>query len=198
MLSGTQHFLLTRRRFPGAWQLLTTWGRLEIPARAPPISLDIILAIAGFALSLSRIDYDAILLTGFHCILRTMEALTISPGFIALGSDCRGALALPWTKVGQQRGAHEVVTIDEPLVGFWLRQACEGVLNDAQLMTGGPHQFRTFFQQAVTTSGLQELGFKPYSLRRGGATHDFLFHHNVQRTLMRGRWGDVCTGRIHY
>ena len=95
VLSGTQHFLLTRRRFPGAWQLLTTWGRLEIPARAPPISLDIILAIAGFALSLTRIDYVAILLTGFHCILRTMMAHTISPGFVALGSDCRRALALP-------------------------------------------------------------------------------------------------------
>ena len=126
-----------------------------------------------------------------------MESLTISPGFVALGSDCRGALALPWTKIGQQRGAQEVVTIDEPLVGFWLKRACEGVLNDAQLMTGGPHQFRTFFQQAITTLGLQELGFKPYSLRRGGATHDFLSHHNVQRTLMRGRWGDVRTGRIY-
>jgi hypothetical protein len=26
-LSGIQHFLHTRRRMPGAWQLLSTWGR---------------------------------------------------------------------------------------------------------------------------------------------------------------------------
>jgi hypothetical protein len=37
----------------------------------------------------------------------------------------------------------------------------------------------------------------PYSLRRGGATHDFLVHRDIARCLFRGRWADVRTGRIY-
>ena len=36
--------------------------------------------------------------------------------------------------------------------------------------------------------GLGELGYKPYSLRRGGATEDFRQHGRLDRALLRGRW----------
>jgi hypothetical protein len=58
-------------------------------------------------------------------------------------------------------------------------------------------QFRSFFHKALHALHLQHCGFKPYSLRRGGATHDFMYHQHIQRTLMRGRWADMRTGRIY-
>ena len=39
--------LQRRRCLPAAWDLLTAWGRAELPRRAPPLSPTIMLAIAG-------------------------------------------------------------------------------------------------------------------------------------------------------
>ncbi len=36
-----------------------------------------------------------------------------------------------------------------------------------------------------------------YSLRRGGATHDYLTHHDVARSLFRGRWQQVSTAKLY-
>jgi hypothetical protein len=82
VLSGTQHFLLTRRRLQGSWQLLTTWGRLELPCRAPPMLSHIALAIAGLAVSIQRVDYAALTLLSFHCFLRSGELYTVSSSHI--------------------------------------------------------------------------------------------------------------------
>ena len=76
-LSGSQHLLLTRKRFAGAWRLLTAWQRAEIPARAPPMPVEVIIALAGVACERKRWDFVAALLVGFHGLLRTTEMLTI-------------------------------------------------------------------------------------------------------------------------
>lgn len=34
-MSGTQQYMHTRPEFPGAWSLLATWSKAELPARAP-------------------------------------------------------------------------------------------------------------------------------------------------------------------
>jgi hypothetical protein len=197
VLSGAQHFLLTRRRFLGAWHLLTTWGRMEVPCRAPPFPLLVVLALAGYAVAQRREEFAAILLAAFHCILRTGEMLSIAPQFIALDRSYRGALALPWTKIGQQRGAQEVVTVDEPLVGFWLCRVAVLRAAEAPLWSLSPSAFRSFFASALRALSLHDHGFMPYSLRRGGATFDFLCHQDMSRTLHRGRWSDVRTGKIY-
>ena len=43
------HFYVpqARRRLPLAWALHRTWGRREMPARACPIGIDLLLGIAG-------------------------------------------------------------------------------------------------------------------------------------------------------
>jgi hypothetical protein len=197
VLSGTQHFLLTRRRLQGSWQLLTTWGRLELPCRAPPMLSHIALAIAGLALSIQRVDYAALVLLSFHCFLRSGELYTVSSSHITLQSDRTGVIALPWTKVGMQRGAQEMVTIDDPFVGYWLSVACSLAPTNAPLLVASPHQFRVFFFRACETLGVADLKFKPYSLRRGGATFDYLTHRDLARTVLRGRWGDIRTARIY-
>jgi hypothetical protein len=196
-ISGVQHLLVTRRRFPGAWQLFTTWGRHEMPVRAPPFPPLIILAMAGLAVSEGRLDLCALILAAFHCCLRTGEMLSLCASNVGLSSAFTGALALPWTKIGQQRGAQEMVTIDDPLVGFWLYKACNGLLADRPILRTTGHDFRAWFAKALVTLNLQNMRFKPYSLRRGGACMDFTLYQDIQHTLFRGRWSDIRTGRIY-
>ena len=64
-------------------------------------------------------------------------------------------------------------------------------------MLYAPHTFRAFFADMLGTLGLQGRGFKPYSLRRGGATHHFREFANVSATTLRGRWESIKTARIY-
>ena len=53
-LSGLHHFEpFTRRKLGKSWRLYSIWRRYEIPARAPPLTQDICLAMAGYALCLA-------------------------------------------------------------------------------------------------------------------------------------------------
>jgi len=45
--------------------------------------------------------------------------------------------------------------------------------------------------------GIKEAGYKPYSLRRGGASFDYRQHGVVSRTTLRGRWNSAKTARIY-
>ena len=45
--------------------------------------------------------------------------------------------------------------------------------------------------------GIADVGYKPYSLRRGGASFDYRQHGVVSRTTLRGRWNSAKTARIY-
>ena len=45
--------------------------------------------------------------------------------------------------------------------------------------------------------GVEEFGFQPYSLRRGGATAYFRATRNMEATLDRGRWASARVARIY-
>jgi integrase len=196
-LSGVQHYLSTRRQMPGAWALLTTWGRLEVPARAPPVSRDLALALAGEACEQGREDFATLILLAFHCYLRPSELLRLGKSTISLGRTGAGVLSLEWTKVGQQKGAKETVRVEDQLVLFWLRRRLVGRSSGALLLESSPYSFRKFLADGFKKLGVEHHGYMPYSLRRGGATHDFLVHRDIARCLFRGRWADVRTGRIY-
>jgi hypothetical protein len=76
---------------------------------------------------------------------------------LLLQSDRAGVFALPSTKVGQQRGAQEMATIDDPFVGYWLSVAYSVSQADAALLVGPPHQFRVFVSRACETLGVADL-----------------------------------------
>ena len=195
-LSSVQHFLDTRRRFQGAWRLLSTWGRLELPNRAAPLTPLMVSAMAGLLVSVGEPVAAGVLLTAFHLCLRTAEALSLHGAHILVRRDYTGVVSLPWTKTSQQRGAREEISVDDPYVGFWLAAALR-LSNGALLTASGPAHFRRLFAFALAELRLQHLNLRPYSLRRGGATHDFLEHRNPQRTQMRGRWSDLRTMKIY-
>eukprot|EP00959_Pyramimonas_sp_CCMP1952_P347621 7281349-Pyramimonas_sp.AAC.1 len=45
--------------------------------------------------------------------------------------------------------------------------------------------------------GLEDHGFALYSIRRGGATHDFSYHGSLDRSIVRRRWSNSRTARIY-
>ena len=57
--------------------------------------------------------------------------------------------------------------------------------------------FRVFFSKGIAALGLMAHGYRPYSLRRGGATHDLLTDQDLQRSVLRGRWGQLRTAKIY-
>ncbi|CAK0903184.1 unnamed protein product [Prorocentrum cordatum] len=192
-LSGVQHLLRTRRRYPGAWQLLTVWGRLEIPQRAPPMPAQVCTALAGWALSRGEVAFAAVLLAAFHLCLRTGEALGLSGGVIFLKPCGRGAVSLPWAKTSCQKGAREQVTLDDPLVGAVVHAQLQ---RDSRLWPGTTRAFHDLFRTGLQQIGCRHLALSPYSLRRGGATHEFLLSGDLSKVMLRGRWGSARTVKI--
>ena len=67
-LSGIHYFLpQSRRQLPVAWKLFSVWRKIEVPSRAPPITEDLLLALASRALALNQLEFSCLLLVGFHC-----------------------------------------------------------------------------------------------------------------------------------
>ena len=64
-----------------------------------------------------------------------------------------------------------------------------------------PHQFRTVFNNLLAGLQLntptQTCGYKPYSIRRGGATSHFIACGSLDRVVVRGRWAQAKTARIY-
>ena len=44
---------------------------------------------------------------------------------------------------------------------------------------------------------LERLNYKPYSLRRGGATHDYMQKGILEPILLRGRWHSIAVARLY-
>ena len=126
-----------------------------------------------------------------------MEFAAAAVGQVALQTDYTGIVALPLTKIGQQRGAQELVTIDDPIVGFLLGLVIAGRHPSEQILKMSFHDFRKWFSDSLEFFQLSHFGFRLYSIRRGGATHDFKQHASVSRTLFRGRWSSTAVARIY-
>ena len=195
-LSGTQHFLRTRRQFPGAWRLLSVWGRLESPTRAPPMLPLVAAALAGWGLVHGEPSFAAVILSGFHLCLRTMEALGLCAPLLTIGADGRGVVSLPWTKTSARRGARENVTIDDQYVGTLLHWAVS--LDPAGRVWPRPAKaFHALFRRGLEELGCSHMRLSPYSLRRGGATHEYLSSGDLSLVMIRGRWTSARTARIY-
>lgn len=109
-----------------------------------------------------------------------------SPAIISLGL----------TKSGKRQGAAESVTLGELSVLRALWHWKQNV-HSSTFLTLKPHQWRKMFNDCLQGLKIQEWGFRPYSLRRGGATFFFLKHGSLDRILIQGRWTATRTARIY-
>ena len=67
----------------------------------------------------------------------------------------------------------------------------------AALIQHSSAHFRQHFAEAVRDTGLDHLPVRPYSLRRGGASHLFRQTGSYSLVTERGRWARPETSRIY-
>ena len=180
-----------------SWRLLRTWSANEIPARAPPLSEQALQTLVGHALFNSNYTFALSLLVGFFGLLRTGELLSLHNKDISQASaESVAVVSLGLTKGGKRAGAAESVTITEAdtLRRLWQwKQSC----SPGTSLCSAPHKWRKQFNDSIESLGLTAYQYRPYSLRRGGATFYFQRHGQLDRLLIQGRWQSARTARMY-
>ena len=180
-----------------SWRLLKTWVQNEIPCRAPPLTEVALQTLVGYALFHNQFSFALSLLLGFYGLLRTGELLSLKNKDIAqANSRAVAVISLGMTKGGQRQGAAESVTISEEDT---LRRLWQWKQSNARGMSlcPAPHRWRKMFNDAIHALGLEQYQYRPYSLRRGGATFYFQKHGQLDRLLVQGRWQSTKTARLY-
>eukprot|EP00438_Fugacium_kawagutii_P029680 Skav211484 [mRNA] locus=scaffold2188:226124:230616:- [translate_table: standard] len=180
-----------------SWRLLKTWVAHELPNRAPPFTEEVVQTLVGYCNFHNNHVFALSLLLGFYGLLRTGELLSIRNKDIAQASSSSVAvISLGLTKTGQRSGASESVTITEQdtlrRLWQWKTQTAPGTS-----LCPAPHRWRKSFNQILEQLALDDLHYRPYSLRRGGATFYFQRHGQLDRLLVQGRWQSSRTARIY-
>ena len=193
-LSGLQHFCpWVKGQISKAWKLFRIWRKVERPKQAPPLPTSFTLAMLSRSLELEDLEMAAMLCLGFWGLLRTGELMLIRKRHILLRPQ-EMIVQLGYTKTGLRRAVDENVLITHKIT-FLVLQTMLDLKSDADLLwSRTPHAFRLSFKQLISFFGLASA-FRPYSLRRGGATDDFRAHGLMEKTLLKGRWGTSLAAR---
>ena len=200
-LSGIHHFEpFTRKRLPKSWRLYGIWRKYEIPCRAPPITQDLCLAMAGWCIQHNELVMAGLLLPGFHCLLRTGEILQLRPCDFVLDA-ISGVVSIPSSKSGVRNNSRESVIIKDPCTLEVVQAMLD--LRSAQGFPRTPcwdktgSAFRSLFRKITEELDVLALNLRPYSLRRGGATYEMQSHGLMERILIRGRWKNSNVARLY-
>ncbi len=186
-----------RSHLPGSWRLLKAWAVNEIPNRAPPLPEHILHAMCGWACFHQQYGFAVSLLVGFYGMLRTGELLGLRrKDFMAEPGSRKVLISLGLTKAGKRVGAAESVILGHdvvvPSVLRWM-----ALTSSSQTLTPSPPKWRALFNDSLKALKVDSLGFRPYSLRRGGATWWYSKHHSLDKLLVDGRWQAAKTAGIY-
>lgn len=180
-----------------SWRLMKTWVSNEIPNRAPPLSADVLHLLVGYSMFKEWHLFATSLLVAFHGLLRTGELLGVLNRHVAIsGPKGPATISLGLTKSGKRQGAAESVTFHAEDVCRRLYQWKQSSPAHASL-TGSNYAWRKRFATVLTAVGLDGIDYRPYSLRRGGATHFFQLYGNFDKILVLGRWQSIATARLY-
>ena len=184
-------------KLPESWRLLKAWVTHEVTNRAPPMPVDMLEAMVGYALFKGDHAFALTLLLGYYGLLRTGELLSLTGAHVTVKNP-RGpaVVSLGLTKAGKRQGAAESITIHIEDVCRRLHQWC-ATRPDKTLIAGPSHIWRKKFADTLKALSFDKWDFRPYSLRRGGATNAFGQHGSFDKLLIAGRWQSQKTARIY-
>lgn len=190
-LSGLHHFSPNLRgKLQKSWRLFQLWRRLERPSQAPPFPESFVEALVARSLEVRDFSFAICLALGFWGMLRTGEILSLTPSQLMLGRKDL-VVQLGYTKTGLRRRQDENVVITHRatvvLAEVFLEERRADHTTHEAIYTRGALAFRKQFQQAMAFFHFGKT-FRPYSLRRGGATAHFRRCGLMESTLIKGRW----------
>ena len=125
----------------------------------------------------------------FRCLLHTGELLALQARDVVIPAGSHSAvLYLGETKTSPQNphagtvSCHDATLVD--LLRMW-KSTCDP---EAFLVPWTQSRFRSAFSSALITLRLDHYQYKPYSLRRGGATDLWLTCRSYSQVAHTGRW----------
>ena len=194
LLSGLEHFIPSfRSNLKGSWRLWKQWGKRELVSRAPPVDPRTVLALCYYMHTWGHPEAAVVTLLAFHRFLRPMDYLHVKVSQFLLGKSTKKAhLMLSHTKTG---GVNSV-PIDDPKLIFLLRQHCALKRSTDHFMPITGIEYRRLFAAAVAAVGLP-ADYKPYSLRRGGASAYFQITGQYDKVMELGNWKHLTTCKIY-
>ena len=181
----------------GSWKLWRVWGEKEIPCRAPPFS-----KVAAFAVANQfrrwGFPIESVLIgLAFFRFLRTAEFLSLKAGQFVFDQKLRHLhITFPLTKSSRRKGTFESVHVDDEALVIKLYKIVSALQPGEALLTMPMGEFRRRFAEALKILRLPS-NFKPYSLRRGGATYHFQQSGSLGKTFEIGRWVNARTCKIY-
>ena len=189
----------TKLRLRSAWKLYHNWRKIEVPVRAPPLSALIVRAFVEHLLNKDEITAAFLIALGFHCYLRTGELLGLRFRDLQISHNA-GVVTIQAGKSGLRHNIDEAVAIYDPLVRELGRLVCllpHNISQSSPIWPQSAAAFRKVFLDCTIFFQLQSLCYKPYSLRRGGATHDYLVKGILEPIILRGRWRSLGVARLY-
>ena len=188
-----------KRKLTKSWKLVSTWNKIELPARVVPISAEILLAIAGLFMKWQWQKLGLMLVVAYSTFLRTGEIFRIRRENVVFGAGDQPAVKfLQDTKTAQRKQIlWEKVLVKEPLAVDCLRALCLSCSSPQLLVQDSIFQFRRLWKQAVAELQLSQWKILPYSIRRGGATSAYKRGMSFEELMQQGRWSNVATARIY-
>eukprot|EP00438_Fugacium_kawagutii_P029122 Skav233719 [mRNA] locus=scaffold2120:365768:377109:+ [translate_table: standard] len=180
-----------------SWRLLRTWSIHEVPNRAPPLPLEVVHALCGYGLFKEQPHMTLSILVAFYGLLQTGEVLSLQAKHVTVnGPKGPAVISLGLTKGGKRQGAAESVTIYAEDVCRRLHQWVNTTPSHS-FLAGPSHVWRRTFSQYLSALGFSAWDFRPYSLRRGGATDVFKKQPQLDKLLILGRWQSARTARLY-
>ena len=155
--------------------------------------------MAVFEMENNRLDMTVMLLLGFFCLLRTGELLQLTVNDFCLGHSS-GLVSLKHTKSGRRDNASEFVSFTDVPTLEAVKQLIslrKETNTGPRLWVHSPSAFRQQFKLLCDHYDLSSHQFRPYSLRRGGATHHFQITNSMEAALIKGRWQSSKVARIY-
>ena len=184
-----------RGHLRGAWRLFKQWRKIETPCRAPPLTQELARAFVAKAVSSNEIALATLIALGFHGLLRTGELLALRFGDIEFNQEC-GVVSLHQSKTGLRTGSQEAIAVRD-------LQLLDTLVSLQRPSPGTPlwprsaQSFRASFRGLCNFFKVDGLNFKPYSLRRGGATYLLQNNTALESILVRGRWRSLSVARLY-
>ena len=135
------------------------------------------------------------LLLCFHAYLRTGELLALQRAQVDQDQAGNIIVALGQSKSGKRLGEEDFGLI-EASTSVTMTRFCLSTMAPHQLVVNrDAFAWRRDFGRLISTLQGVQHGFRPYSLRRGGATHAYMTGLSLAKGMLRGRWtGEKTAG----
>ncbi|CAE7254584.1 unnamed protein product, partial [Symbiodinium pilosum] len=184
-----------------AWQIDKKWQLAEPGECRPVISQPVIQAATALALCWGWLDWAAVTLIGFLCMLHPSEIIPLKRSDLVLPSDAMSADRVAYVHVRNPKtvrfARRQHSRLEDPTVLAFVEQHFGHLPLQDRLFRGSMHTYRRQWNAIMSRLGvphtLAEKGATPGVLRGSGATFLYLETEDISLVAWRGRWSKIKT-----